>query len=387
MQIAVVVRSLEFGGMEKVALTLSETFYKEGHESHLIYFNETSKKLPPPKNVHLHSFELKKSMKKSLLGLGYLWRIIAQILNVVFRNSFFVWSGLYTAPIFKKKLHSVEEEFGKFDLIIFRGQGTFEMIWPLHDERFVFVNEGLIYDDNYGYLKELYAKLLFRNRNISSISSGVKESFETIQNRANFSVNQHILITNPIDVDTTITLANIPTKTHPTPYIISAGRFHPVKNFPLLVEAYAYARAELGLTLDLLILGEGKERTKIKQTIKKHNLQDHIFMPGYTKNPYPWMRDAELFVLTSEHEGLGMVLLESMACGTDIVATDSPGGIKDVMVDKLASHICEADKVVLARKIVETLAKPIHNFSTYLEPYTASHIAVQFIQNFTPKQN
>ena len=387
MKIAVVVRSLEFGGMEKVALTLSETFHKQGHESHLIYFNETSKKLPLPKNIHIHSFELKRTMKRSIFGLGYLWQIISQILNIFIRNSYFIWSALYMTPIFKKKLYKVEAEFGKFDLIIFRGQGTFEMIWPLHDERFVFVNEGLIYDDDYGYLKKLYAKLLFKNRNISSISSGVKKSFETIQKHAKFSVNQHILITNPIDIEQTVTLSNKTIKIPETPYIISAGRFHPVKNFPLLIEAYAYARTELGLTQDLLILGEGSERNKITQAINAHNLNDHIHLPGYTENPYPWMKHADLFILTSKHEGLGMVLLESMACGTDIIATDSPGGIKDVMIKALTSHICEANKISLAKKIVEVLDHPIKKFSTYLQPYSASTIAEQFIQNFTPKQN
>ena len=387
MRIAVVVRSLEFGGMEKVALTLSETFYKIGHESHLIYFNETSRKLPLPKNVHVHSFELKKSMKKSIGGLGYLWQITSQILNIFIRNSYFVWSALYMAPIFKKKLDKVEREFGNFDLVIFRGQGTFEMIWPLHDERFVFVNEGLIYDDDYGYLKKKYAKLLFKNRNISSISSGVKKSFMTIQKHANFSVNKHILITNPIDIEYTITLSNKPIKTPEAPYIISAGRFHPVKNFPLLIEAYAYARAEFGLTQDLLIMGEGSERSKIEQTISTHNLNDHIHLPGYTENPYPWMKYADLFVLTSKHEGLGMVLLESMACGTDIIATNSPGGIKDVMTGELTSHISEANQISLAKKIVEVLDHPIKKFSTYLQSYSASTIAEQFIQNFTPKIN
>ncbi len=387
MRIATVVRSLEFGGMEKVAITLSEAFLKEGHESHLIYFNETSKKLPPPEEVHLHSFELKKTMRRSLLGIGYLWKLLSQLLNILFRNSYFVWSGLYMAPIFKKKLQKIEKEFGSFDLIIFRGQGTFEMIWPLQDERFVFVNEGLIYDDNYGYIKKLYAKLLFKHRNVSSISSGVKESFETIQKRANFSVNKHILITNPININHTITLSNTPIDLPATPYIISAGRFHPVKNFPLLIEAYAYARAELNLTHKLLILGEGSERRKIEQTIIAHNLGEYVHLPGYTKNPYPWMKHADLFVLTSKHEGLGMVLLEAMACHTDIVATDSPGGIKDIMKDDLSEHICLPDPVALAHKVVEVLNDPIKDFSSYLKPFTPIHVADAFIQHFTPKKN
>jgi len=154
MKVAVVVRSLSFGGMEKVAISLSEAFAEEGYESHLIYFNETLNKLPAPKNVHLHSFELKKSMKQSCLGLGYIWKITSQLLNILIRNSYFVWSGLFMGYLFKKKLFNVEKEFGTFDLIIFRGQGTFEMIWPIHDNRFVFVNESLLYKNEYNFLKK-----------------------------------------------------------------------------------------------------------------------------------------------------------------------------------------------------------------------------------------
>ncbi len=387
MRIAVIVRSLKFGGMEKVALTLSKAFHTQGHESHLIYFNETSDKLPIPKEVHLHSFELKRSMQRSLLGIGYIWRFFSQLLNAIFRNSYFVWSGLWQAAIFQKKLSKIEHDFGTFDLIIFRGQGTFEMIWPIHDDRFVFVNESLIYDDDYGLLKRLYARLLFTNRNIVSISTGVKRSFEQIREDADFTVKKHQLITNPIDIIETRKRSNESFNRPARPYIISVGRFHPVKNFPLLVKAYGYAKEHLGLKHDLVLVGEGEERKKIEKTIQSLLLDETVHLPGYIPNPYPWMKHADLFVLSSTIEGLGMVLLESMACGTDIVATDSPGGIKDVMTDELSTHICKADVVSLAHKIVEVLNKPIDNFSTYLNPYSPAHIANDFIRSFTPKQN
>ena len=387
MRVAVVVRSLSFGGMEKVAISLSEAFGKEGHESHLIYFNETANKLPPPKNVHLHSFELKQSMKKSLFGLGYLWKVIAQILNILIRNSYFIWSGLYMAPIFRKKLLNVEKEFGDFDLIIFRGQGTFDMIWPVHDDRFVFVNESLIYKNKYGTLQKIYAKLLFKNRNIVSISSGVEASFNAIQKSLHFPIRKHVRITNPIDSHATKLLANEKLEMYKTPYIISAGRFHPIKNFPLLIEAYAYARENLNLSLDLVILGEGKERNKIEETIARLDLKPHVHLPGYIENPYPWIKHAELFVLTSKIEGLGMVLLESMVCGTDIVATDSPGGIKDFMTGELTSHICKPDIVHLAEKITDVLQNPINDFTKFLLPYSNEKITQAFLENFVTKKS
>lgn len=384
MRVAVVVRSLAFGGMEKVAITLSESFHEEGHESHLVYFTQTPNKLPAPKEVHLHSFELRKSMKISLFGIGFLWKIISQILNIMIRNSYFVWSGLYTSILFKQKIEKIEKEFGQFDLLIFRGQGTFEMMWAVKDSRFVFVNESLLFKNKFGFLQKIYAKILFKDRNVVSISSGVYNSFEEVEKNSHFHAKKHILITNPIRISSILSLANHPIDLPTNPYIMSAGRFHAIKNFPLLIEAYAYARKNLGLTLDLVLIGEGKERKIIEEYIKKFSLESYIHLPGYIENPYPWMKHASLFVLTSKIEGLGMVLLESMVCSTDIVATNSPGGIKDIMIDDLASHICQSDPIILAKKIVEVLQYPSKDFSTYLQPYTSEKITKDFIDNFMP---
>lgn len=386
MRVAVVVRSLAFGGMEKVAVTLSEAFYQEGHASHLIYLHETQNKLPFPRNVHIHSFALKTSMKKSLWGFGYIWKILSQILNILIRNSYFVWSGLSMSILFKKKLHVIEKEYGSFDLIIFRGQGTFEMIWSLQDRRFVFVNESLLFKNKYGFLQKIYAKLLFSKRNMVSVSTGVYDSFEKIQKSAHFSVQKHHLITNPIDISHTIALSNKSIETPSNPYILGAGRLHPIKNFSLLIEAYAYAKKHLNLQHDLVILGEGKERHNIEKIIQQYALENEIHLTGFVENPYPWMKEASLFVLTSKIEGLGMVLVESMVCQTDIVATDSPGGIHDVMTDTLASHICEADTIKLAHKIMEVLQNPLEDFQPYLTPYLSKNITTQFIKHFAHKK-
>jgi glycosyltransferase involved in cell wall biosynthesis len=83
---------------------------------------------------------------------------------------------------------------------------------------------------------------------------------------------------------------------------------------------------------DLLILGEGKERTNLEKRAKE--LKIKLIMPGYIENPYPYFRDAEVFVLTSKYEGLPNVILEAWACGTPVVAVDSPGGVKDLIKNK-----------------------------------------------------
>jgi len=380
MRIAVVVRSLAIGGMERVAVSLSEALADEGHESHLIYFRHINKFLMPKKGVHQHNFALKREMDWS--GIGLVWKYIAKILNALIRKSFFVWSGLFTAPLFSYHLWSLEKEYGRFDLIIFRGQGTFEMIWPLHDDRFVFVNEGNLCDDGYNSLEKIYAKLLFNNRKIVSVSDGVMDSFLSLQKSAGFQAKQAVTITNPIDVVATRTQADAYIPDIDTPYILSVGRLHPVKNISLLVEAYGYAREHFNLTHKLVIIGEGKDRPVIEKKISELHLDDYIVMKGQITNPFPWMKHAKLFVLSSKSEGLGMVLLESMACGTAVVATDSPGGVRGVMKGELSSNLSEQSVSSLASKIVEVLSKKPLDYSFYLTPYLPQTITNQFIENF-----
>ncbi len=384
MKIAVVVRSLAIGGMERVAVSLSETFAKEDHDSHLIYFIDADHELPVSQTVHLHNFKLHQSMKSTILG--YAWKVVSQLLNIIIRKSYFVWAGLFTGYLFNKKLSMLEKKFGSFDLIIFRGQGTFEMLWPIHDKRFVFVNESVVSNNKHTFLNKLYAKILFTNRNISSVSQGVKESFDALREYSNFPVNKNVHITNPIDIDSIKALSSSYTPSYKNKYLVSVGRFHPIKNFSLLIEAYAYAKKHLGLTYDLVLVGDGPDRKNIETTIKNHKLNDSIYLPGYNSNPYPWMKNAELFILTSKMEGLGMVLLESMSCGTDIVATESPGGVKEIMTGDLKHHISQAGTISLAKTIMSVLENPLSDFSNYLAPFEATVITKQFIQNFSTKK-
>ena len=65
----------------------------------------------------------------------------------------------------------------------------------------------------------------------------------------------------------------------------------------------------------LVILGEGPARGEIEHRIHKLRLEEHVSLPGWMENPFSYMSRAQLFVLTSLHEGLGNVLVEAMACG------------------------------------------------------------------------
>ena len=79
-----------------------------------------------------------------------------------------------------------------------------------------------------------------------------------------------------------------------------------------------------------MILGEGPLRRELEADIRRAGLQDVAVLAGFVDNPYASMSRAAVFALSSSHEGLPTVLVEAMACGTPVVATDSPGGVREI---------------------------------------------------------
>lgn len=113
------------------------------------------------------------------------------------------------------------------------------------------------------------------------------------------------------------------------PVVLAAGRLGPEKDFATLVRAFAELRARREARL--IILGEGMLREDLKGLVSSLGLQDDVDLPGFAANPFAFMRNAELFVLSSRTEGLPGVLIEAMACGTPVVSTDCPSGPAEIL--------------------------------------------------------
>ena len=113
------------------------------------------------------------------------------------------------------------------------------------------------------------------------------------------------------------------------PVLLAAGRLTAQKDFPTLIHAIALVR-QSRLTR-LLILGEGEERPALEALVRQLNLEQDVSMPGWVENPYPHMVKASLFVLSSKWEGLPGVLIEALYCGAHLIATDCPGGSREIL--------------------------------------------------------
>lgn len=142
--------------------------------------------------------------------------------------------------------------------------------------------------------------------------------------------------------------------------LVAVGRFKAQKNFKNLVKALHYLKKDLNLDLSLLILGDGEERNEIEQAITNLGLEDNIFLAGWVSDPLPYYDMADLFVLSSDYEGFGVVIVEAMSRGLNIVSTDCKSGPREILMDGELGYLSKVnDPKSLGCSIADALANPI----------------------------
>jgi len=113
------------------------------------------------------------------------------------------------------------------------------------------------------------------------------------------------------------------------PVIVGVGRLTAAKDFPTLLRAFALVRQDRPARL--VILGEGEDRPELETLVRELGVERDVALPGFVDNPYKYMKRAAVFVLSSQWEGFGMVLVEAMALGTPVVSTDCPSGPAEIL--------------------------------------------------------
>lgn len=112
--------------------------------------------------------------------------------------------------------------------------------------------------------------------------------------------------------------------------IVTVGRLEEQKNQKSLIKSFGEV-LKIYPNVKLWILGRGSEEEKLKVLIKKLNLENNIFLLGFKRNIYKYLKQADIFVLTSKYEGFGNVLIEAMACGIPVISTDCSAGPREII--------------------------------------------------------
>ena len=113
------------------------------------------------------------------------------------------------------------------------------------------------------------------------------------------------------------------------PVILGVGRLQDQKNFAMLLRAFAKLRKKMPARL--IILGEGELRHTLQQQAEKLKIDSDVSLHGFADNPFKYLKNANVFALSSFYEGLPTVLIEALACGCPVVSTDCPSGPNEIL--------------------------------------------------------
>ena len=195
---------------------------------------------------------------------------------------------------------------------------------------------------------------------VIGVSGGIASELQTLLGLHHSVVR---VMHNPVISAQLLRLADEPIQ-HPwfqtgqPPVILAIGRLDPHKDFENLLKAFAQVLRSI--QCKLVILGEGWQRQELQELAHALKISDSIDMPGFVSNPFPYIRQAKLFALSSRMEGLPTVLIEALGVGTPVVATDCPHGPREILGNGSYGRLVPVgDYTSLAQAILETLTHPL----------------------------
>ncbi len=165
---------------------------------------------------------------------------------------------------------------------------------------------------------------------VVGVSEGVREDTINLAGiaRANTTVIRNPVVTEQMLKASTEEAPHAWLKDTSIPVIMGIGRLSYQKNFHSLIEAFAALNKQHSARL--IILGDGKDEQALKALADTLDISDQVLFAGFQANPYNWLANADLFVLSSRWEGSPNVLTEALALGVPCVSTRCPSGPNEV---------------------------------------------------------
>ena len=259
-----------------------------------------------------------------------------------------------------KKVEKIIKE-NKYDVIIDYSSNllkynNFDIKVPV----FAWIHFSLTFGEKLSADKiEKYRKQYKKYDKILAICDTMRDEFVEI---LGMDKNKVELVYNPIDLEAIRKKAENIDKKYENylkqDYFLQVSRLTEQKQPEHLVDIY-YKLKQQGIKEKLYFIGNGEKIELIKQKIREYNLKNDVVLLGQIENPYPFFKNAKLFVHTGKYEGLPTVLLESLALGTPVVAYDCPTGPKDILGknSEYGELIPLNDKDTFVEKVYELMNK------------------------------
>lgn len=313
---------LFMGGIEKIAISYLEALSEEQdlEITLLIKENDLERNIllkNIPKNIPINFIKSEKMIK------------IRNKISENKKNIFFkiIYPILLTYErIYMKRWLKKYFSKNKFDTVI-----DFDMSLGKYLDVISFSKIGWIHftlSSKKGRKKERFEKRLKKYQKIVVICDEMKDELESL-----FKIEREKIIRlyNPFDTSGIIEkMKEVKKEKIAKDYLLGVSRLEKGKGREDLIEIY-YNLKQKGIKEKLYLIGEGSQKRDLENLIIKLKLEKDVILLGQQENPYKYMKDAKLFLHPSYGEGLPTVFLESMICGTPVIAYDCPTGPKDIL--------------------------------------------------------
>lgn len=224
--------------------------------------------------------------------------------------------------------------------------------------------------------KNLYRFFYLKSDKIIAISNGVKEDLvKTLKiPRKKISV-----IYNPAYPEYLDNIVPIG-RSELSPYeddkiLISVGRLEKAKDFMTLLKAVNIIKDK---NIHLFILGEGKCRGELERYINDNKLSNKVTLQGFVEEPCTWLKAADIYICSSAWEGFGNAIVEAMACGLPVIATNCPGP-KEIL-NNLTDTVPVGDEKSMADAIVDALyMNKTDRFQKRAKEFTIEKISNEYL--------
>ena len=198
-----------------------------------------------------------------------------------------------------------------------------------------------------------------------SVSDKVKQAYQDC-----FGLEQMITIHNLLNVND---IMNKSKEEAALPYqsneinLVSVGRLCAQKNYPLFISVHKRL-CDAGYPVHSYIIGDGLDKIRLLNQIKEQNVESSFTLLGRKDNPFPYVKNADLFVLSSTHEGLPTVLTEALILGTPCISTDVAGAREilqnkyGVVVENSTEALYYGIKDILDNDKIKVFKKALENY-------------------------
>jgi glycosyltransferase involved in cell wall biosynthesis len=357
MRIALLVPTLEIGGVERVFANLANGLYQCGTEVDLVVCRAGGDMgMVLEKDIHVFGLESDHMMRSVPKVAKYLLARKPEAMITAMTHC--SAAAVVARTIAHQKTKIIATEHNTMSRIVANTSGLKYHLMPLWG-RWALNSADSIVAVSHGVADDLSAQ-----------TGILRKRFQVIYN--------------PVITEALYSAAEAPVE-HPwfqagePPVILAVGRLDKQKDFPMLIRAFRLVRNRRPARL--MILGEGPDRGRIEQVVYETGLTKDVALPGFERNPYRFMNRAAVFASSSQWEGFGVALVEALAVGVPVVSTNCTHGPSEILCNgKFGTLVPVGDHEAMAQALLDALNNPTQNdCSVHLEQFTVRSVASNYL--------